>query len=253
MGSHPCLHGDRLYAEMPGGIGGMGSRLRGNNGRRAARFLEGLGMTGGAAFRMTWGGCAGNDVGREERRDGFPPPSSPGQALRGNAGWDWGNGFPPPSSQGAGSTREQRQAGGEIPRGTRNDRGRCAQNDMGGALGMMCGGRKEGMGSRPRLNRGRLYAGMPGGIGGMGSRLRGNNGRRAARFLEGLGMTGGAALRMTWGEERGDGFPPPSSPGQALCGKNGWAREWWWAGGSRTAPTDCYQPGLERHSSSLFS
>ena len=35
---------------------------------------------------------------------------------------------------------------------------------------MMCGGRKEGMGSRPRLHGDRLYAGMPGGIGGMGSR-----------------------------------------------------------------------------------
>ena len=56
-----------------------------------------------------------------------------------------------------------------------------------------------------------------------------------------------------WGRKEGDGFPPPPSRGQALRGKNGWAREWWRAGGSRTAPTDCYQPGLERLMVSLFS
>ena len=129
----------------------MGSRLRGNNGRRAARFLEGLGMTGGALRMPCRGGCVQSDMwGREERGDGFPPPSSRGQALCRNDGWDWGNGFPP--------TREKRQAGGEIPRGTRNDRGRCVQNDMGGALGMTW--REEGgYGFPPRLHGGRLCAG----------------------------------------------------------------------------------------------
>ena len=249
---------------MTGGIGGMGSRLRGNNGRRAARSLEGLGMTWGGALGMTCGGrkegmgsrprlhgdrlYAGKTVGIGGM--GSRPRLHRGQALRGKHG--------------------RRCAANDVLEGLGMTGGAALRMTWGGALGMMCGGRKEGMGSRPRLHGGRLCAGKTVGIGGMGSRprlhrgqaLRGNNGRRAARFLEGLGMTGGAALRMTWGgalgmmcggRKEGMGSRPRLHGGQALCSKNGWAREWWWAGGSRTAPTDCYQPGLERPVVSLFS
>ena len=108
--------------------------------------------------------------------EGMAPPSSLGQAPRGNeTGW---------------------ARGWEVGEGD----GSPARTTDG-----------EGMDSRPRLHWGRLYAGTNGsGCGNDGL------GREDGRWGKGMGPR----IREDNGWGR-DGFPPPSSLGQALRGNNG--------------------------------
>ena len=155
------------------------------------------GMTGARAQRSVWNatwGAVRDDMWGAGMRDGFPPPSLRGQALRGNDGGGWvpasarttgggagmRDGFPPPS------LREQalrgNDGGGWVPASART---------TGGG-----GGMRDGF-PPPSLR---------------GQALRGNDG---GGWVPASARTtgGGAGMR--------DGFPPPSSRGQALRGNDG--------------------------------
>ena len=112
---------------------GVGQRYSsGTGGSRTAP----TGMTGARAqhsvWNATWGAVRDNMWGGG-MRDGFPPPSSRGQGLRGNDGWGWvpasarttgggavmRDGFPPPSSRGQ-ALRGKNGRGGRVRGGCRN-------------------------------------------------------------------------------------------------------------------------------------